>query len=326
MFLQQFSSGQKLYSEIENTNLTSKDSEYKELITKALNCFQTCSELIHKNSLFSKNEELNDYATSSIKYISVPYYLGEIYQKIPSIDPFERFGSIKQAKRYLEKFIETCIKLEILNKQDIEAYRNESTSNSETKRNEKVRRYKRDKQIQQQIKMLMDEKLKNNIDEENEKDNEFERKISLLLIENNVIKAIDTIISLKQEIEIVDHMSKLWSQNDGKLPQRPAPEPRPPLQPIVIRDTKQYIKDNAFRPGWNLPTVSLEEAADIDYQQMKQREARQREQEKRKLQKLIKEYGDSDDDEELMKNRDFDSFKDDHPRGSGNTGNKGYFY
>jgi len=42
---------------------------------------------------------------------------------------------------------------------------------------------------------------------------------------------------------------------------------------------------------------------------------------------LVKEYGDDEEEtEELQKTRDFDAFKDEHPRGSGNTGTKGYKY
>jgi len=116
-------------------------------------------------------------------------------------------------------------------------------------------------------------------------------------------------------------------KNNGQLPPppKPVPDQRPPLKPIVITDTKQFIKDNAFKPGWNLPSVSIEQAAEIDYQDMLGREARQKE--KKKSEKLVKEYGDDDDEaEELKKTRDFDDYKDDHPRGSGNTGTKGYKY
>jgi len=113
-------------------------------------------------------------------------------------------------------------------------------------------------------------------------------------------------------------------QNGGRLPPRTAPEPRPPIQPIVINDTRQFMKDNAFRPGWNMPTVSLEQAAEIDYQEMLGREARQKEAEKKKSQKMVKEW--EEDEAELKKERDFDEFKDDNPKGSGNTGTKGYKY
>jgi len=147
------------------------------------------------------------------------------------------------------------------------------------------------------------------------------------MLENQAVKTIDSLSSLNQEIEILEHMSKLMESNGGKLPTLPPPEPRPPSQPLVITDPKKFIRDNAFKPGWNLPTVSVEEANYMDYQEMLQRETRQKESERKKSQKLIKEFGDDDDEaEELQKTRDFDEYKDQNPRGSGNTGTKGYKY
>jgi len=86
------------------------------------------------------------------------------------------------------------------------------------------------------------------------------------------------------------------------------------------------LRDNAFAPGWNLPTVSIEQANQIDYEEALKREARQDRTQTR--QNLVKEYDDDqgNDQEEVYKQRDFDAFKDDNPRGSGNTGTKGYKY
>jgi immunoglobulin-binding protein 1 len=148
------------------------------------------------------------------------------------------------------------------------------------------------------------------------------------MLENQAIKTIDSLSTLNQEIEIVSHMITLMAQNGGKLPTPQPPQPRgPPSQPIVITDPKQFVKDNVFKPSWNLPTVSIEQAAEIDYQEMLQRESRQKAAEKKKAQKAVKEFGDDDDEaEELKKTREFDNFKDENPRGSGNTGTKGYKY
>jgi len=234
---------------------------------------------------------------------------------------------LKQAKEYKEKFIATCVRLEILSQQDAQAHRNEDTADAQMKRNEKIRRYRREKEIQEAIQKLLQEKLKKDIYEEEEEDSDFERKTSILMLENQAIKAIDSLSSLKQEIQIVEHMALLMEQNGGKLPQPAPPQPRPPSQPIVITDPRKIVKDNTFKPSWNLPTVSIEQAAEYDYQEMLQREARQNEAERKKSQKLVKEYGDDDDEaEELKKAREFDLFKDEHPRGSGNTGTKGYKY
>jgi len=302
--------------------------QLKEIVMNAIRYFQSCSVLIIENALFSSNEELTDFSSNSLKYLSVPFYLGELYRRIPYSLPPERLNALKQSKSYKEKFISTCIRLGILSKSDISAYQNEASANAQNKREEKIRRFRREKEINQLLQNLLQEKLKKGIDEEHEDDSDFERKTSILILENQSIKTIDSLSTLNQEIEIIIHMITEMEKNGGKMPAPRPAEPRPPAQPpIVITDPRQMIRDNVFQPGWNLPTVSIEQAADIDYQEMIQREARQKEAEKKKSQKLVKEYGDDEEEaEELKKTRDFDDFKDEHPRGSGNTGTKGYKY
>lgn len=50
----------------------------------------------------------------------------------------------------------------------------------------------------------------------------------------------------------------------------------------------------------------------------------------RRREKYVQEWGtedlDKEDEEELMKTREFDAWKDDNPKGSGNTGARGYKY
>jgi hypothetical protein len=322
--LEQYSRGVELFEESEK--VTGPDS--KDIIMSSIRYFQSCAVLIIHNGLFSSNEELTDFSSNSLKYLSIPYYLGELYRRIPSSVPPERLNSLNQSKSYKDKFINTCIRLGILSKEDINAYKNEATANPQFKREEKIRRFRREKEISQLLNNLLQEKLKKGIDEDLEEDSEFERKTTILILENQAIKTIDSLSTLNQEIGIVIHMNTLMEQNGGKLPTPQPPEPRPPGQPpIVITDPRAVVKDNVFKPGWNLPTVSIEQAAEIDYQEMIQREARQKESERKKSEKLVKEFGDDEEEaKELQKTRDFDAFKDEHPRGSGNTGTKGYKY
>lgn len=163
------------------------------------------------------------------------------------------------------------------------------------------------------------------IDEEEE--NENDRECKILFLQNCALKSIDSLRVIKEELKINEHKLELMNQHGGKIPPPPEPEPREPLKPFVIEDPRQKIVERALLPGWNLPTVSIEEANYMDYQEMLEREARQKEAEHKKSQKLVKEFGDDDDEaEELKKTRDFDDFKDQNPRGSGNTGTKGYKY
>ena len=88
---------------------------------------------------------------------------------------------------------------------------------------------------------------------------------------------------------------------------------------MITADKIREIKERAFMPGWIQPTVTIEEAAEADLREAQMREKRQKEA------KLVKEFGD-DSSEETKKQREWDDFRDENPKGSGNTGTKGYFY
>jgi len=124
----------------------------------------------------------------------------------------------------------------------------------------------------------------------------------------------------------LEHMKQLMENNEGKLPKIEKEPPREPLKPIVFEDPRKKITEQAFLPGWNLPTVSIEQAGEVDYQIALEQQKKQKVREAKE--KLVKEFGDPDDEteEELMKAREWDAWKDDHKKGEGNTGTKGYFY
>jgi hypothetical protein len=63
------------------------------------------------------------------------------------------------------------------------------------------------------------------LDEEEGEDNETEREMSLLLLEQNALSALDAQLVLNEEITILDHMAQLMLQNNGKLPELPRPAP-----------------------------------------------------------------------------------------------------
>jgi immunoglobulin-binding protein 1 len=90
---------------------------------------------------------------------------------------------------------------------------------------------------------------------------------------------------------------------------------------------REEIKANVLRPGWNQPTMSLEELADREVAGALEREARQKESEAhrltqpRRLEQLRKDGQENDADlvdASAALDRQWDDFKDENPRGSGN--------
>jgi len=94
-----------------------------------------------------------------------------------------------------------------------------------------------------------------------------------------------------------------------------------------ISQTREQLHDGVFKPGWNLPTMTLEELGEIEYNECIEREARQavsEEANKDKPQRyeyLVK-HGKEDNaelvDASAKLDQDWDDWKDANPKGSGN--------
>eukprot|EP00951_Prasinocladus_malaysianus_P016553 scaffold129075_cov46-Prasinocladus_malaysianus.AAC.2 len=71
-----------------------------------------------------------------------------------------------------------------------------------------------------------------------------------------------------------------------------------------------------FRPSHNLPTMSLRELADIERADAIRRQEEEAEASRKQA---AKEEFDEEDEEELQRQRRWDDWKDDNPRGAGNS-------
>jgi len=98
-------------------------------------------------------------------------------------------------------------------------------------------------------------------------------------------------------------------------------------------ELERMYREMVFQCPYALPTMSIEEAAEIEMAEAQERDAEKMERERYRLAEEADRfwsgdrYGareDDDEDRQLYKDRDFDAFKDDNPWGSGNkTGNIG---
>eukprot|EP01130_Rhizamoeba_saxonica_P002306 TRINITY_DN12137_c0_g1_i1.p1 TRINITY_DN12137_c0_g1~~TRINITY_DN12137_c0_g1_i1.p1 ORF type:complete len:348 (-),score=100.11 TRINITY_DN12137_c0_g1_i1:90-1097(-) len=315
-----------MYNNLEEGNIDRED--YDQYVDDTTNCLKHAIYLIRENGLFADNEVLDDIPTSSLKYISLYFYYSNILTRPSTPDPKIRYSLVQQQIGTLNHFIEFCVEKQIADPVDVEIYnREEHELTAEQKRSEKIERYKREKDLQKKMQSIMQEKMKSGLDETEEQNEEFERKITLLIIRSQVTKSLDTLMGAESEKEMLSGIVKMLEEH-GEIPKPKSPEPRERRPDIHIksdRHIKQEVAAKAFLPGWNLPTMTIEEAADIDLHEALEREARQNEAQKQK--KLVKEFGDSSDDsEEVYKKREWDAWADDHPVGEGNTGTKGYHY
>jgi len=83
-------------------------------------------------------------------------------------------------------------------------------------------------------------------------------------------------------------------------------------------DQRQQLRDGVFRPGHSLPTMTIDE-----YLEEEKRRGGMIEGGGEQPGKVVDEDDLKAADEETIKQREWDEFKEDNPKGSGNTLNRG---
>jgi len=314
--MDKFSNIQTQFTQIEDGLL----SDYDVIHFLVLDCLFV-QHIVDSSNMFSINENLDDYITSHIMYLAIPYYLGELYLRLKTNNSEERLNNVIKSKVLLNSFIENGIRLGLISNDEKVSVESENLD-AETKRNDKILRYRRETEIQDKLKSLIETRRNNfNLTP----DEEFEREVSTLVVRSCLLKSINSISTLKQEEELLKFFAEM--QKEGKkIEPPPEDKDRPFQKPIVIRSKKQEIKEKALLPGYNQPTLSVEQAGEIDLQECLEREQRQKEIKENNIVQEFEEDEYTKNERELNQKREFDDWLDEHPKGSGNTGTKGYYY
>jgi hypothetical protein len=289
--------------------------------------FLNLEKSVESLSLFSSNEELQDIATGDLKYLLLDYILSQIYASLSFQSPSERLIQLKLALKYHQQFND---RIEIY----IPAFdKSIETNHSLDPRAKKIARFKQEALLKDKISELKQ------LCELDSKDEELERELTLTMIHLCIQKSVDHAHMLKQECDMISHylsseplqnntkentspIDSLDAQQLNRVSSLPASGPLlsdkgKPLRPFIITNKRQELQSHVFRPGHNLPTMSIDEYL-------------QREMERGNFlsggtePKLKPEPEDEASiDAATMKAREWDEFKDHNPRGWGNRHNKG---
>ncbi|RIA84937.1 TAP42-like protein [Glomus cerebriforme] len=326
----EFRVGQELYKRIENTKLASFDLSYQQDVKSAISYFINCVELVDKLSIFSANETVEDINTGDLRFLLVEAYLGDLTTKLNDKD---RMQILNKAKLYFEQFLRNVELHEILKEEDrkfIEEQTNEIKKDAAKKREEKIARYKREKETKMKLETLQQILLSSGHDDKED----ISRKHVLTLIDLFIQKSIEQLMSIQQELELLNQMRKIQEQSGPSPLVEMANDNRvetifkdtgplltkdgKPLRPFVIMN-REAIREQVFRPGWRLPTMTIDEYLEQEAARGNVISGGGQIPEK-------KEIDDNDEralDEETLKAREWDEFKDAHPYGSGNRMRKG---
>lgn len=180
----------------------------------------------------------------------------------------------------------------------------------------KIERFKKKQELTKNAAEIL---KKIEIERKKEKDvEELEREYYSIFISQNVMESIEEIKALKEECSLLEYAEK--NIDEKKLEEireqrKTAPDQKPNIIqiPVNLGSQRQDIMNQVFM-NRNVPTKSLEEFAE---QEMKKLQIQQQKETKKKEEK--KDSDDEDEhDKQTMKDREFDDWKDWHPRGMGN--------
>lgn len=328
---------------------------YRDNLRAATATIEECSRLVDSLSLFSRNESEDDIASTDLQYLSIQYYLAELTLRDSITD---RRTVLKRAQDSYENFLSLLDAYKILSKSDQklqEQYLNNrdefsllSGRDVTSRRATKIARYKQEKQLKAKLELLS--QGSSALD----RDDSFIREMYRAEIELHTHNTFHNLDLIAQEIRILSlapptppkqqHLGPNFSDADSRqrTSQRETYSDRldpslshlvrngkagpilskegKPLQPFTLLDARQRLQNGVFRPDHRLPTMTIDEY-------LAEEKRRGGVIEGGGEQSGLRPEVDEDDfakaDEETVKAREWDEFKEANPRGSGNTLNRG---
>ncbi|KAL4713950.1 hypothetical protein ACJJTC_015604 [Scirpophaga incertulas] len=323
-----FDQAMKLFNNIENTNEAINSDQIQAIIKTAIAKLEKATNLVSLSGMFSRNESIEEVPTETLQYLLLPAILGTLTIKLhgPS-----RKELINLAEIYFRDFLQRCKDYGVT---DVEIPQNNEENKTIGKphseqakiadmvfsREAKIKRYKEMKELKEKLNILTKAMNSENVDDETKR-NYFN---TMLL--SYVNQALDELNSIEQEKPILEYMEKHTGEPKPKEKSRTAP-----LRPVII--TRDAIQKAVYGAGYpSLPTMTVEEFYDkrvteglfpgsgtnIAHTTIQSTENDADEAEQIKKEQLVE----SDDPEELARQRSFDEYKDDHRRGWGNRHNR----
>ena len=341
-----FDIGWKFQQDLANA-FDQSSPEFDQKRKKLIELLQKCENMLGELGLFSENESLEEVSTNELRYFINDALLGWLFSKVTNTKPSERLLALEESKKYYTKYLNLTFNYGI-HRIDIKQFSSSGQNKvskilSETQagrqaafeqnlinqaydRSEKIKRYREQKELEDKLKNCQLVLSKSYIDEEQKSE------IYNIYIKYWLNQAIDDLKLVNDEINILSSI--------GKDPHGPVHKPvgkavglPAASKPYII--TKDAVQAKVFGHGYpSVPVYSIEEfydqLADKGYMPHCGQSADQpvqigkgvteTQKQEEKVQKDLLE--DKDDEEEIKKQREWDEFKDDNKRGSGNRYNR----
>ncbi|XP_033919818.1 immunoglobulin-binding protein 1 isoform X1 [Melopsittacus undulatus] len=324
--------GWQLWEELETDTAPSSGSPaVQEKVRQGLDVLRRVNAMVAQLELFSENEDLEEIASSDLKYLLLPALLGAMTLK--QVDMSKRLEHLESARTLFWSFLKRCksyglgsFHLPPATSPTAEdgvgspARRGPAAGQDElvamaTSRQAKIERYKQKKELENRL-----ASLKNAVDS-GQADEEQIRAFYILQTQKWINTSLEEIESVDQEIAIL--RSRGTAKQSSAPPHGTSRQVRPPMKPFIL--TRDAVQNKVFGAGYpSLPVMTVDDwydqrrrqgvlsgqstpAAGLTDEELQKQEQKEEE----------------DDEEALQKARNMDDWKDTHPRGYGNRHNMG---
>ncbi|KAK6155573.1 hypothetical protein DH2020_009821 [Rehmannia glutinosa] len=240
----------------------SDSSVDQDTVKKGCQLLKKCEEMIGKLGLFSANETKDDISTTNLKYLLVPYYLGELTEKIAQED---RIQIVKASQAKLKEFISFCEAMELVPEEELESSGQSMGNTFADRRAKKIARFKRQKAAESKLLEIRERKERRGRstrasalstpvevgeDDMEDDDGEEEREAWLTTISLALCKAFDLLEMLKKEEEMLFAIKERQSQEgDHELSQSILDE--------RTKNAEAFHRDAATRARYTKPAAPI---------------------------------------------------------------------
>jgi immunoglobulin-binding protein 1 len=303
-------------------------------------------------SFRQSSESLDDIATASLPFLTLEHHLAMAYMNLPTPGMeglLTRKQNLATACTLWDAFFRNLECIEALTVAEVKAYHTLLDCSEDPtidppmcSRDDKIARHRAKQSATDQANQLAALQARRHrlqIPEMDDLDGHDEeglaRSIALAHLEIAKLQALEEWASTLREMPMIE---RILADTNGVAIRAAAPLPKQSQQnglevTRITKDAlsgklivkKEQIRSQVFRPGWNQPTMSLDELAEREVNAALDREERQRQaesiQKPERYDQLVKKG--LEDDDELVEasaalDRAWDNFKDENPRGCGN--------
>ncbi|XP_019503619.1 PREDICTED: immunoglobulin-binding protein 1 [Hipposideros armiger] len=323
-----FETSKQLLDEVEVAIEPTGSRRIQDKVSKGLELLKTAAKMLSQLDLFSPNEDLEEIASTDLKYLMLPAFQGALTLK--QVNPSKRLDHLQCAREHFLNYLTQCQHYHLAEFQLPKTKNNSAESNSAassmaypnliamaSQRQAKIERYKQKKEVEQRLSALK------SAVESGEAEDEHVREYYLLHLRRWIGISLEEIESIDQEITILrgrDSFKEASASHSSRAD-------RPPMKPFIL--TRNAAQAKVFGAGY----PSLASMTVNDWYEQHRKFGALPDQGIAKQTSEVKRAGRQQEDDEqkeeenekqtLQQAREWDDWKDTHPRGYGNRQNMG---